>query len=186
MVGLSVLWFPIVLSAVLVFAAGWILHMLLPVHRNDYQRLPREDELMEAMRRAGVGPGNYAVPCPASPAAMSSPEMLEKYERGPVGLFNVIPSGPPAMGKYLAQWFAFCVVVGVFVAYVAGRTLAAGTEYLQVFRVAGTVAFVAYGMGDPMASIWKGQKWSTTLKHVMDALVYALLTAGTFGWLWPD
>lgn len=186
MVGLNALWLPIVLSAVIVFVASWVVHMLLPIHRKDYARLPDEDQLMEAMRRAGVRPGNYAVPCPASPAAMSSPEMIEKYERGPVGLFNVVPNGPPAMAKYLAQWFAFCLVIGVFVAYVAGRTLPAGTDYLQVFRVAGTVAFLGYGMGHPVASIWRGQKWSTTLKHVVDGLVYALLTAGTFGWLWPD
>ena len=34
-------------------------------------------------------------------------------------------------------------------------------------------------------SIWKGQSWSTTLKFVFDGLVYGLLTAGVFGWLWP-
>jgi hypothetical protein len=24
-----------------------------------------------------------------------------------------------------------------------------------------------------------------TIKHVIDGLIYGLLTAGTFGWLWP-
>jgi hypothetical protein len=27
--------------------------------------------------------------------------------------------------------------------------------------------------------------WGTTIKEVIDGLVYGLLTAGTFGWLWP-
>jgi hypothetical protein len=27
--------------------------------------------------------------------------------------------------------------------------------------------------------------WSMTIKEVVDGLVYGLLTAGTFGWLWP-
>jgi hypothetical protein len=89
------------------------------------------------------------------------------------------------MGKYLGQWFAFCLVISVFVAYLTGRTVSAGTEYLSVFRVAGTAAFLAYGMADPVDSIWKGQPWGVTVKHMIDGLVYALLTAGTFGWLWP-
>jgi len=54
-----------------------------------------------------------------------------------------------------------------------------------VFRVAGTVAFMAYGVGHIVNSIWMGQPWSNTLKHVFDGLVYSLLLAGTFGWLWP-
>lgn len=34
-------------------------------------------------------------------------------------------------------------------------------------------------------SIWYKRKWSSTLKSMADGLVYALVTAGTFGWLWP-
>jgi hypothetical protein len=54
-----------------------------------------------------------------------------------------------------------------------------------VFRVVGTAAFLAYGFGTMSNAIWKGQTWSFTIKEVVDGLVYALLTAGTFGWLWP-
>jgi hypothetical protein len=111
--------------------------------------------------------------------------MMEKYKAGPVGLMHVVPSGPPAMPKYLAMWFAYCVLVGFLVAYLTGRTLATGASYLAVFRVAGTTAFIAYAVGGIQDSIWRGQLWSTTIKHVVDGLVYALLTAGVFGWLWP-
>jgi hypothetical protein len=90
------------------------------------------------------------------------------------------------MGKYLAMWFVFCLVIGVFAAYLAGRTLGPGTEYLTVFRVTGTVAFLGYAVGQATNSIWMGVTWSSTLKHVFDGLVYALLTAGVFGWLWPS
>lgn len=34
-------------------------------------------------------------------------------------------------------------------------------------------------------SIWYSRKWSSTLKSMFDGLVYGLLTAGVFGWLWP-
>jgi hypothetical protein len=185
MVYLTALWLPILISAVIVFIASSILHMLLTYHRSDYKKLPNEENLLEAMRKEGVSPGNYSFPCPASPKDMSSPEMIEKYKKGPVGIVHVLPSGPPVMAKHLTLWFIYCLVVGVFVAYLAGRTLGAGTDYLAVFRVSGTAAFLGYGIGNAVDSIWMGQSWSTSIKHVFDGLVYALLTAGVFGWLWP-
>jgi len=97
----------------------------------------------------------------------------------------VVPNGPPAMPKFLGQWFVFCLVVAFFVAYLTGHTVAAGTHYLAVFRVAGTAAFLAYGLGHLSDGIWKGQLWGNTAKEVIDGLIYGLLTAGTFGWLWP-
>jgi len=185
MITVTELWLPILLSAVVVFVASSVIHMLLPYHRSEYKKLPNEEGLLEAMRKDGVSPGLYVFPYCPKPKEMKSPEMVEKYKRGPMGMLTVMPSGPPAMGKYLTMWFLFCVLIGVFVAYVAGRTLSAGTTYLAVFRVAGTVAFLGYGVGTLTDSIWKGQAWSATLKHVFDGLMYGLLTAGMFGWLWP-
>jgi len=89
------------------------------------------------------------------------------------------------MGKSLIQWFVYTLVVGVFVAYISSRTLSADTHYLQVFRIAGAVAFTAYALPSFVPSIWKGQKWGTSFKFVFDGLLYALVTAGAFGWLWP-
>ena len=185
MVSLTALWLPIVLSAVAVFVASSIIHMVLTYHRSEYQKLPGEDKLREAMRNEGVAPGFYSFPCAASTKDMSSPEMIEKYKQGPVGMMAVLPSGPPAMPKYLVNWFIFCLVIGVFVAYLSGRTLGAGTEYLAVFRIAGTTAFLGHAAGNATNSIWLGHPWSMSLKHMFDGLVYALLTAGIFGWLWP-
>jgi hypothetical protein len=116
---------------------------------------------------------------------MKSPAMVEKYKQGPVGMLTVFPSGPPAMLKFMGLWFAFTLIISIFVAYLAGRTLGSGTNYLAVFRVAGTAGFLAYGLGNLSNGIWKGQPWGMTLKEVIDGLVFGLLTAGTFGWLWP-
>ncbi|HET7294445.1 MAG TPA: hypothetical protein VFM88_18620 [Vicinamibacteria bacterium] len=185
MVPLSSLWLPILLSAVLVFVASSIVHMVLGLHRSDYGKLANEDAVLEALRGAGVAPGTYTFPCAANPKDMSTPEMLEKYKKGPVGILNVIPSGPPAMPKLLGQWFAFSVLVGVFAAYLAGRALGPGAHYLAVFRVVGTVAFLAYLSTHATDPIWKGERWGIALKHAADGFVYALLTAGVFGWLWP-
>ena len=89
------------------------------------------------------------------------------------------------MGGTLVGWFLFTLVVSFFVAYLAGHALAPGTHYLQVFRVVGTVALLAYAAGSAPNSIWMGKPWSSTFKDMLDGLIYALLTAGTFGWLWP-
>jgi hypothetical protein len=185
MVPITALWIPILLSAVIVFVASSIFHMLLPIHKSDYRKLPEEDRVLDTLRGAGVTPGRaYHFPF-CTQKEMKSPEAQAKFKRGPVGLLTVFPSGPPAMGKYLGLWFLFCVVISLFAAYLTGRTLGPGTEYLEVFRVAGTTAFLGYAASPLQDSIWKGQTWGVTLKHVFDGLIYALLTAGTFGWLWP-
>ncbi len=185
MVSLTALWLPIAVSAVIVFVASSILHMVIGHHRNDYKKLPNEEGLLESLRKEGLQPGYYVFPRCANSKEMSSPEMIEKYKRGPVGTITVVRSGPPNMGKYLSGWFVYCVVVGVFVAYLAGRVMGAGAGYLDVFRVAGTTAFLGYGLGHAIDSIWKGTPWIISIKHILDGLIYGLLTAGTFGWLWP-
>ena len=34
-------------------------------------------------------------------------------------------------------------------------------------------------------SIWYHRSWATTIRSTIDGLIYAALTAGFFGWLWP-
>jgi hypothetical protein len=184
MVPLPALWLPIVLSAVIVFLASFVMHMLLTYHRSDYQKLPDEEKILTALRPANLKPGLYMFPF-CTHQEMKSPAAVEKFKQGPVGHLTIIRSGPPNMGKYLVQWFIYCLVIGFFVAYLTGRTLPAGVHYLSVFRVAGTAGFLAYGLGHLSNGIWKSQPWSSTLKEMIDGLVYGLLTAGTFGWLWP-
>lgn len=184
MVPIHTLWLPILLSAVIVFVASSLLHMVLTYHRSDYKKLSDEDKVLAALRSAGVGRGLYMFPY-CSQKDMKSPEMQEKFKQGPVGMLTVFPSGPMNMGKYLGQWYVYCLIVGVLTAYLTGRTLPSGTAYLAVFRVAGAASFMAYGVGHIISGIWGGQPWSNVAKHVFDGLVYSLLLAGTFGWLWP-
>lgn len=185
MVSLTELWIPILLSAVFVFLVSSILHMVLPIHKGDYKKLPGEEKVLEAMRGQGVEPGSYVFPCAGCMKDMASPEMIEKYERGPVGFLTVIPSGAPRMGKSLIQWFLYSVVMGIFVAYIARVGLDREATYLAVFRTTGTVAVLGYAVAAIPDSIWKGQRWGITLKFLFDGAVYGLVTAGTFGWLWP-
>jgi hypothetical protein len=185
MVPVTSLWLPIILSAVIVFLASSIIHMVLPIHRNDVRRLDQEDAVMDALRRFNLPPGDYAFPHAGSMEGMKSPAFLEKMSKGPVAFMTVAPSGPPAMGTSLALWFVYSVVVGIFSAYIAGRALGPGVHYLQVFRFVGASAFMGYSLALLQNSIWWRRNWPMTLKSMADGLLYALLTAGTFGWLWP-
>jgi hypothetical protein len=185
MVSLMSLWIPILLSAVIVFIASSLFHTVLPIHRNDFRKVPSEDSVMEALRKFDIPPGDYLVPCAANPKDMKSPEFIDKMTKGPVAFMTVMPSGRPSMGKSLAQWFVYCVIVSIFAAYITGRTLEPGVHYLRVFRVAGCMAFTGYSLALLQDSIWYRRAWSTTFKSVIDGLIYGLLTAGTFGWLWP-
>ena len=185
MVPVDQLWMPIVLAAVFVFIASSVIHMATPMHKSDMKKLPEEDAVGAAMRKAGVGPGDYLMPCPGSMKEMGAPEFQEKYRRGPVAFLTVLPSAPPAMGKALGSWFVFCLLVSFFVAYITGLACPAGTHYGQVFQVAGSVAILGYAFSNVTNSIWKSVAWGTTLRFVVDGMIYALVTAGTFGWLWP-
>ena len=185
MVPVVSLWLPILVAAVIVFVVSSFIHMVLPFHKGDYKKLPSEDGVLDALRAFKIPPGDYAFPCVQSPKEMKDPAFVEKRKKGPVGLMTVIEGGEVSMGPSLAQWFLYCVVVGVFAAYIAGRALGPGAHYLKVFRFAGATAFVGYSLALWQNTIWYKRAFLTTLKANVDGLVYGLLTAGTFGWLWP-
>jgi hypothetical protein len=147
--------------------------------------VPNQDQVMSALGSLNIPPGEYMMPKPESSRQMQTPEFQEKFKQGPVVAMTVYPPGSMAMGAQLAQWFVYCVVVSIFAAYVASRAVDPGAEYLDVFRFAGVTAFACYGVAHVQASIWFRRAWSTTFKNLFDALLYALVTAGTFGWLWP-
>jgi hypothetical protein len=182
MIDLSALWLPILLSSVIVFIASSVIHMAPLWHRSECPALPEQDRVMDALRPFGFKPGEYMLPRAKD---MKSPEFVEKLKRGPVIIMTVIPNGAMSMTRSLVQWFVYTLIVGVFAAYVASRTLAPEADYLSVFRIAGTTAFLAYAVALWQQSIWYHRPWSTTIKLTLDGLIYGLLTGGVFGWLWP-
>jgi hypothetical protein len=184
-VPLASLWLPILLSAVAVFVVSSILHMVLPLHRKDYRQVPNEAEAMAVLRKGGVAPGLYYMPWGRDPKEMSTPEMVARLKEGPVGILAVMPSGPMNMGKFLGMWFVYCLLVGLFVAYLLGIVLAAGTEAMRVFRVATTAAFLAYCLPYYVESVWHAHPWGVTLKNMFGGLLYALAAGAVFAWLWP-
>ncbi len=185
MVSIPSLWLPILLSAVAVFFVSFLLHMVLPFHRNDFKKLPDEGGIQDALRKFNIAPGDYMVPCGGGPEAMKDPAFVEKLNKGPVLLLTAMKPGPFNMGGALFQWFLYLLAVGIFVAYVTGRAVDPGAAYREVFRFAGCTAFIAYWFALLQDSIWHKRSWGTTWKNMVDGLIYGLLTGGVFGWLWP-
>jgi len=175
----------IVVAAILVWVASALIWTVLPWHKKDYARLPDEDSALASLRTQELEPGQYHFPHQASPGDLKNPELRQKLETGPAGFMTVLPRGVHGMGKSMVFSGVFYIFVSAAVAYVASRTVSAGAEYLTVFRVTGTVAWLAYGMAIVPEAIWFGRPWSSVFKGIGDAFIYGLLTAGAFGWLWP-
>lgn len=182
MVTLPMLWLPILLSAILVFIASNILWMALPFwHRKDYGKLTTEDRVIEAL--ANEKSGQYIAP--SVDWSKLTPEQRATVQKGPMAFLILRNPATFSFPKALVLYFLYTLVISIFVAYISGRTLGAGTRYLSVFRVAGTAGILGYAFGGIADSIWYGKPWSVTIKHVIDGVIYGLLIAGTFGWLWP-
>jgi hypothetical protein len=179
------LWLPVLVSAVAVWLVSAILQMVLKYHRADYKKLPDEDAVAAALGKDAPAPGVYVLPYCADPSQMKDPAFLERYKKGPVGMLTLMRTGPPTLGKYLVQWLLFCLFVSFATAYIARHTLLPGADPLNVMRITGAVAFLGYGSGYFVDSIWQGAPWANSLRGLADAAIYALLTGLIFRLLWP-
>ena len=175
------LWQPILLSAALAFIAGSVIWMAMPWHKNDWSMVADQEGARNVL--AGLVPGQYNLPHCADMKALDDPDMQQRFNEGPVAFITIVPSGLPAMGSKLVLMFAYNLLVAVVCAYFVSRTAAADADYLAVLRISGAVAFIAYGMAFVQDSVWFGRPWSATIKTFLDALIYAVLTGGVFGWL---
>ncbi|MCC6415177.1 MAG: hypothetical protein IT582_04635 [Opitutaceae bacterium] len=179
------LWLPILLSAVFVFILSGVIHMALPWHKGDLKAVPDEAKVRDALRPFNIPPGDYMTPM-CGDGNYNSPEFKAKLDAGPNAIMTVLPNGQGSMGATFVQWFAFLLVVGICTAYVAVHALPVDATGRAIFRLVGTVSFLAYAAAQWPQSIWMRKSWCTTIKHTIDGLLYALVTGGTFAWLWPE
>ncbi len=178
------LWLPIVLSTVAVFVASSIIWMALPIHKKDFLSAgEKEADVLSALKSAAFPAGAYWVPWCQGPDP-KDPVLAEKMKNGPWAIVTVM-AGPPKMGSMLGLWLFNLLLTSLFVGYVASAALPQGADYLKVFQVVGATAFLAYAGNSLTLSIWQGMPWSQLPGRLFDGVVYALLTAGIFGWLWP-
>jgi hypothetical protein len=180
---LALLWLPIVVSAVLVFVLSAISHMAVPFRRTEWAHLPVQGAIQEALR--GTRPGLYAIPSPADLSQRGQPEHLKAVAEGPTAWLALVPPGPMNMGRSLGLSLLMNLFVSLVVAYLAAHVLGGVPHYRAVFRVVGTVGFLAYAVGPVYEGIWFWKPWRSFAMGTLEALAYGLAMAGTFGWLWP-
>jgi len=181
---LPALWLPILLSAVIVMIGSSVVWMALKYENAEWKPIPGEDQLREVVRKLNLpAPGQYIFPHMMGEGGGEA--AMKKMEEGPNGILLLRPAAKFSMTPMLVKSFVYYVVVSIFVGYVATHAVGAGTEYLKVFQVAGASAFMAYGLALVPEAIWFGRTWKSVFKTMFSALIYACLTAGTFGWLWP-
>lgn len=184
MVSLLSLWLPVLVATIIVYLAGFIMNMVLPHHRGDFTPITDEDGFSNTIRSQELAPGQYHFPFAETPEQMKDPAWIEKLNNGPVGLLLIVGNGN-RMPRQLALQLAHMLAITIFAAYIGSATLPAGVEYLKVFQVVGATAFLGYAGALFPYSIWHGFSCTHTWKTAFDGLVYGLLTAGVFGWLWP-
>lgn len=185
-ISLLQLWIPILGASAFAWMASGIIHMLIKYHNSDFQKLENEDDVMKTVGEGSPGLGLHHFPYCADMSEMANEDMQQKMTNGPVGMLVLFPNGMPNMGKLLSQQFAFFLIGNALIAYCATLALLPGADFLSVFRFFSAVAFIAYGWANIPYSIWFGFQWSMTVKCLLDALIYALVVAATFAWLWPS
>lgn len=179
------LWLPILVGTILAWIVSALVHMMFKYHDSDYQRLSNEDEVMNAVRNGSPKLGLHTFPYCVDMNEMKNEAVQERFKAGPVGMLIMLPNGMPNMGKAVLQQIVYFLVGCILIAYCATLALEPGATYMIVFRFVATVGFLAFGFAVIPFSIWFGHLWSMTAKYVLDALLYGLVVAGAFAWLWP-
>lgn len=186
MISIAELWLVVLAAGAFCWLASALMHMFVKYHNADYSELSNEAEVAKALGASSPKPALYTLPFCIDMKEMGSAPMQEKFNKGPVAMISVMPNGMPPMGKLLGQQILFFIFGSLLIAYLASLSLGAGAEYMSVFRQVFVAAFLTYGWAQIPYSIWMGQPWSNCLRYLLDAIIYAGVTAGTFAWLWPE
>lgn len=185
MSALATLWIPILATAVGIFIASSLIHMVFKWHQSDYRALANEDAVRAAINAGSPAPGLYTVPHCMDMKDMGSEAMQKKFVEGPNALITVRANGMPNMGAYLGQWFALTLVVAAAVAVITAGAVAPGAANASnAGCLAGMMTFLAYFVGSACNSVWMGKTWVSTAKDALDATIYGGITCVIFMKLW--
>lgn len=186
LISISELWLAILIAGLLCWVTSALIHMLLKYHNSDYKELPSEDVVASALKENSVAPALYTVPYCSDMKKMGEELMQKKFNDGPVAMITVMPNGMPPMGKLFVQQVLFFIFGSFLIGYLATLSIQGNTEFMAVFSHVFVASFLTYGWAQIPYSIWMGQPWSNCVRYLIDALIYAAVTAGTFAFLWPS
>jgi hypothetical protein len=175
------LWLPILVSGVALFFASWAAWMLLPHHKGEWAGIPNEQQVLDALRSAGLSPGQYMFPYACKPEEWKSDEFKKKVTAGPNGTLTIWKK-PPSMGANMLCTLLFFVIANFVIGYLTGIALDPGESFMKVFRFAGTAGILTYGTANILNGIWFGRKM---VADIIDGIAYGLITGLIFAALWP-
>lgn len=177
------LWLPILLSTFGLWILSFVAWVILPHHYADKAKVGDEEGLMNYIKQAGIGPGNYFFPYCASAKEQGDKAYVERYSNGPRGTLNVyaVPNMGANMLKTILYFFVTVATIG-YITHVACPPGDAATDFMKVFRVAGTIAVLTYGSSGLLNRVWFTERMWT---HIVDGIVYGLVAGLIFAAMWP-
>ena len=182
---ISQLWMPVLATAVFIFIASSLIHMVFKWHNADYKKLANEDDVRAAIRVGSPAPGQYILPYCADMKDMQAEAMQKKYVEGPIGIITLRKACPPSMAMPLSLWFLYTIAIAAFAGCLAMQAFAGKANSPAAGHLVGVVSFLAFTGGSVQMGIWMGKPWGSVAKDVLDGLIYATIAALTFMWLWP-
>ncbi len=185
MSAIALLWMPILVTAVLIFIASTMIHMVFKWHNADYQKLTNEDDVRAVVHASSAEPGQYMIPYCVDMKEMGGEVMMKKFNDGPVAFLTVRKNGTPAMGSTLFQWFIFTIVIASFAGWIAMSVFSGKADARAAGQMVGLISFLAYGAGSVPLGIWLGKSWGSVAKDLLDAVIYGVISWLVFAWCWP-
>ena len=179
------LWLPILATAILIFVASHLIHIVFKWHNSDYKKFANEDAVRDAIRAGSPLPGQYVLPHCLDMKEMQGEAMMKKYVDGPIAFVTVRKSGPPTMSAALTFWFLFSLVIAAIAACLALSAYGLKGDAHDAGHLVGMISLLAYGGGSVLQGIWMGKPWASVAKEVFDGVIYATISALSFMWLWP-
>ena len=173
----------IILISNVLFFASYVAWMVLPHHFGDWKKLDRETELMDAVARWNIPPGNYTFPHVDQKSEMSSEEFQKRYQRGPRGIISVwkMPNMAANLGLTFLFFFVTTATIG-YVTHIACPPGSSGTNFMKVMRIAGTIGILTHASSGVLNSIWFRRK---VIMDVVDGIIYGLIIGLIFALMWP-
>jgi len=174
------LWLPTLLSAIVLFFLSFLSWMVLQLHKQDWKKLESEEEVLTLLRQHDVPLGSYMIPGCDDPKEMQSEEYQKKYSEGPRGVMTLFPA--VNMGRNLLLTFLLFLLTSFTLGYLASIAFAPGASFMTVFRFIATGGLLAYLISIVQHSVWFRCR---IVGHVVEAIVYSLVTGAIFASLWP-
>lgn len=174
------LWLPIVIGAVALFFASFLSWMVVQLHKNDWKKVAKEDDLMDAVRKCDIPVGSYMFPGCENAAEMKSEAYAKKWEAGPCGILTIYPK--VNMGRNLGLTFVYFLVINFCLAYLATLALKPGADFMAVFRFVTTAGLLTFLAAMVQHAIWFHNR---IVGHIIEALAYAAISGAIFAAMWP-